>query len=492
MFARRAFLAGASSLALATVAGAMGKPARRPNILLIIADDWGWVSSRAEDPFGIKMPTFDRIRRSGVHFENAFVAQPSCTPSRAAILTGRPPYQLKEGAYLSGTLRPEFQVYPDLFEAAGYHVGYCGKGWAPGNDTAGGRTRNPAGAEYPDFAAFLKSRAADTPFCFWFGSTNPHRPYQVGEGGGLGIQVPPGVMPPYLPDVPTSRRDVADYIARVQRFDSEAAAVIAALESAGELENTITVITGDNGWPYPRSKANLYDSGTHAPLAIMWPARIGPGRSSRALVSLIDLAPTFLEAARIDRPAEMVGKSLLAHLLGGAEGPNPFVVTSLERHNDGREISGFGYPARAIRTDKWLYIKNLAPDRSPAGKPNVYDPGHLADYSFAGYPDIDYGITKEFIIEHKDDPAVRPFYEIATSKRPAAQLFDVVNDPYNMKDLASDPQFRPVVRDLDKRLVDDLTRRKDPRIVGGGEFFDKVPPFVKHDPNSRHSRPLDF
>ena len=491
MLSRRFFLGVASSLVLARSALAQQAARKRPNILLILADDWGWVTARAEDPFGMKLPAFDRIRRDGVHFENAFVAQPSCTPSRAAILTGRPPYQLREGAYLSGTLPAEFDVYPDLLERHGYHCGFAGKGWAPGNVSAGGRTRNPAGDEYPDFAAFLKAREQDAPFCYWHGSQNPHRPYNAGEGEGEGISIPAGKLPPYLPDIPIARRDAADYVSRVQRFDAEAADLLAALEVAGELDNTLIVITGDNGWPYPRSKANLYDSGTHAPLAMMWPARFPAGLVSKALVSLTDLAPTFLEAAAVPIPSAMTGQSLLGHIEGGPA-PHSFITTSLERHNDGRDVSGEGYPARAIRTERWLYIRNLKPERYPAGKRRIYDPGKLAQYSFAGYPDIDYGITKEYIIEHREDPNIRPYYAIATERRPARQLFDIVADPANMTDLSDDDRYRAVADELDALLMKELRDKGDPRIVGGGEFFDLVPPFVKPDPSSRFSRPADF
>jgi N-sulfoglucosamine sulfohydrolase len=492
MIDRRTFCGALPSLALSQAVPAMAATRqKRPNILLIIADDWGWPSSRAEDPFGIRMPTWDRIRREGVNFENAFVAQPSCTPSRAAILTGRAPYQLEEGAYLSGTLPAKFDVYPDLLEARGYQVGFTGKGWAPGHVTAGGRTRNPAGPEFPDFGAFLETRRKGMPFCFWFGSQNPHRPFEEGEGHRSGITIPAGRIPPYLPDVPVVRSDVADYVARVQRFDAEAAALLAALEANGEIENTLVVMTGDNGWAFPRSKATLYDSGVHVPLAMMWPGRLPRGVNSKTFVSLIDLCPTFLEAAGVEMPPALTGKSLLPHLTARAA-HRDYVVASLERHNDGREVSGLGYPARSLRNNKWLYVRNLEPERWPAGKPRIYDPKSLTKYSLAGYADIDYSPTKEFIILERGKPEVWPYFEMAMGKRPSRQLYDVAADPFNMRNLAIDPDHQSVVEELDSLLLAELRQTRDPRIVGGGEFFDRVPPFVKHDPASRFSRPLDY
>ena len=243
-------------------------PTSRPNILYLLADDWMYPhASCLGDPI-IKTPTFDRIAREGVLFRNAYAAAPSCTPSRGAMLTGQWHWRLEQGANLFLFLPARFETYPDLLEKAGYHVGFLRKGWAPGQETGGGRTRNPAGPRYKDFAQFLAARPSGKPFCFWFGSTDPHRPYRWESGVASGMDLKKVVVPPYLPDCETVRKDICDYYWKAQRFDQEAGQLIAMLEKAGELDNTILVMTGDNGWPFPRCKATVYETGTHQPLAI--------------------------------------------------------------------------------------------------------------------------------------------------------------------------------------------------------------------------------
>src|SRR5438034_6593818 len=149
-------------------------PPPPPNILFCLADDWAWPHAGVYGDHVIKTPTFDRVATEGVLFSHVFCAAPSCTPSRAAMLTGQAPHRLKAGGNLHGFLPKEFAVYPDLLEAAGYVVGLQGKGWGPGDFKAGGRTRNPAGPNFKSFAAFLKTVPSGKPFWFWFGSLDPH------------------------------------------------------------------------------------------------------------------------------------------------------------------------------------------------------------------------------------------------------------------------------------------------------------------------------
>jgi len=193
---------------------------RRPNILLAIADDWGYPHASCYGDPVVKTPTFDRMAREGVLFTNAFVSSPSCTPSRGALLAGQHFWRLREGADLWVTLPADIPTYPDLLEKAGYFVGHTRKGWGPGK--LGDRTRNPAGPQFNDFEQFLAQRPKDKPFCFWFGSIDPHRPYEPGSGKGSGIDLGKIKLPAALPDAEETRSDVADYYFEVQRFDREA------------------------------------------------------------------------------------------------------------------------------------------------------------------------------------------------------------------------------------------------------------------------------
>src|SRR4051812_42726093 len=156
----------------AVVLGWLAAPvaaADRPNILLCVADDWSWPHAGCYGDKVVRTPNFDRFAAEGTLFANAFCVAPSCTPSRAAILTGQPPHRLAEGANLWGILPARFQTLPDRLEQAGYVVGFTGKGWGPGSLEGSGRTRNPAGPKFQSFDAFLKTVAADKQFYFWFG-----------------------------------------------------------------------------------------------------------------------------------------------------------------------------------------------------------------------------------------------------------------------------------------------------------------------------------
>ena len=192
--------------------------------------------------------------------------------------------------------RPEHEVYPLLLEDAGYHVGHWRKAWGPGNWKAQGRERNPAGRRYQSFEAFLDARPSGTPFCFWLGASDPHRPYVRASGAASGIDPADVDVPPPDPDAPVIRGDIADYLAEVERFDADVGRALALLQEHGELERTVVVMTGDHGWPFPRGKTNLYDLGSRVPLVVRWPGMGGPGRVEERIVSLVDLAPTFLDA----------------------------------------------------------------------------------------------------------------------------------------------------------------------------------------------------
>ncbi len=150
------------------------------------------------------------------------------------------------------------------------------------------------------------------PFSFWYSAFEPHRAYDKGLGKRIGIDPSKIRVPAFLPDNPEVRSDIADYLAEIQWFDRHLQSMIDLLRERGELDNTIIVVTSDNGMPFPRAKANLYEYGTHEPLAIYWGKNIPNGRRVSDLVSFTDFAPTFLETAGIPVPPEMSGKSLIA------------------------------------------------------------------------------------------------------------------------------------------------------------------------------------
>src|SRR6185295_7851955 len=265
----------------------------RPNILFAIADDWAWPHAGVYGDTVVKTPIFDQVAKDGVLFTHAFCASPSCTPSRAAILTGQHIHRLEDSGNLWSQLAPKYDTYPDLLEKQGYVVGLQGKGWGPGDFKAGGRERNPAGPNFKSFAEFLKTVPPGKPFCFWFGHRDPHRAYEQGQGVKSGMKLEDVVVPPVFPDTPEVRSDILDYYFAVQRFDRDLGVMLDQVEAAGRTASTMVVVTGDNGMPFPRCKANVYDSGSRQPFAVRWPAKVKPGRVVDDFIGLPDVAPTF-------------------------------------------------------------------------------------------------------------------------------------------------------------------------------------------------------
>lgn len=463
-------------VAVLVLAGTL-QAAQKPNIVFCIADDWGWPHAGAYGDAAVKTPAFDRIAREGVLFDQAYVSSPSCTPCRNSILTGQWHWRLGSGANLWSDFPVGLPVYPLILEDAGYHVGHARKSYGPGK--LDGWDRHPVGKNYKSFGEFLKTRAKDAPFCFWQGSSDPHRPYKRGSGHERGIKLADVHLFKHYPDHETVRSDVADYYLEVERFDSLVASVMEELDRLGELDNTIVFVTGDHGMPFPRCKGNLYDSGTRVPLAVRWPKGLAkPGRTVEDFVSLTDLSPTFLEAAGIDVPEVMTGRSLLPLIRSGKSGRTSSsraeIFFGKERHCPGQEEpSAGGYPCRAIRTKEFLYIRNYEPDRWPAGTPNHEKAYRFRDQMRGWLGDCDNGPTKSYIVANKDlDDVHRQSYDLCFAKRPAEELYDMKKDPDQLVNVAGDPAYAEVRAELSTRLTAKLRATGDPREVGGGEKFD--------------------
>jgi len=453
------------------------EPLQQPNIIFAIADDWGWPHAGVYGDPVVQTPAFDRVASEGVLFNHAYISSPSCTPSRNAILTGQYHWRLGTGANLWSTLDPAIPVYPLLLEKAGYQIGHYRKSWGPGS--LDGWEKHPAGELYEQgFEDFLAKWDGSKPFCFWLGTSDPHRPYEAGTGEQSGMDLDKIKMFECFPDDPIVRSDVADYYYEVQRFDTLVMDAIRSLEKIGQLENTIIVVTGDHGMPFPRCKSNNYDSGARIPLAIRWGSGIkSPGRIIDDFISMVDMAPTFLEMAGVEIPGVMTGKSLVTLLKNKKQGitdpdQRGYVLHGKERHVPGQEGHLGGYPCRAIRNHDFLYIRNFKPDRWPAGTPNQ-GKAFIPRFWIA---DCDNGPTKTYMVENRDkDDHHRQLYELSFGKRQAEELYDCRKDPEQLQNLADDPAYTDIKESLASLLMEQLELTADPRVVGGGDKFDEYP-----------------
>lgn len=515
------------------------QPTRRPNIVFCFADDWGrYASAYAAVDDGpspnqvVRTPNIDRVAKSGVLFRNAFVNAPSCTPCRSALLSGRYFFATGRGAILRNAMwDSSIPSFPLLLRDAGYHIGETWKVWSPGvpNDApfgAGKYAYEKAGRSFNQFStnvtklvqggmpldeakqkmydevrgnfdAFLADRKEGQPFLYWFGPTNVHRSWKQGSGKALwGIDPDSlkGKLPKHLPDVPEVREDFADYLGEAQAFDAGVGVLLDRLKGAGELDNTLIVISGDHGAPgFPGGKCNLYDFGVGVSLIVAWSGKPG-GRVVDDFVNLMDLMPTFLEVGGVKPPPGIHGRSIAGLLTSDKQGQvdpeRTWVVTGRERHVDSAREENRPYPQRALRTREFLYIRNFEPDRWPMGSPfritetSAPTAQQLDADTRVTFADFDGGPTKAWLVLHRNEPAVKPYYDAAFGKRPGEELYDLKNDPGQLHNVAGDPAYADANAGLRERLMTTLKNSGDPRVTGDGQTFER-PPFTDLEPAGR-------
>ncbi len=482
----------------------------RPNILFVISDDQSYPHASAYGYEGINTPAFDRVAHQGILFTNAYAQASGCSPSRASILTGKQIWELEEAGSHAAGFHPKFKSYPELLAKQGYAIGYTGKGWSPGDWEVLGRNQNPAGPVYnelkmvsPDgtsfidyyrnFRDFIAQNDPDKPFCFWLGVHEPHRVYRHGIGISRGLDTAAIKLPPFLPNVPEVKTDIADYLLEIMWYDQQLGYVLDLLEDRGLVENTLVVVTSDQGMPFPRAKANLYEYGTHVPMAAMWPAKLQP-RVENKPIGLNSWMPTFLEVAGLDldEVEKDLGYSISVKSIWTLleDGRNEAVFAGRERHSSAR-WNNLPYPSRSIRKDDYLLLLNYKPERWPVGAPSsiVNDNSvnawrwpigvpfwfEAGDESLCdGFDDVDNSASLAYLLKHQQEPNIKPYVAAFADKRPFIELYNVVTDPGCLNNLAENTEFAAVRNRLEKELVAYLRQTNDLR-QSGSTYFDTVP-----------------
>lgn len=471
---------------------ATANAADRPNILFAIADDWSYGHAGAYGCRWIQTPGFDRVAREGILFTHAYTPNAKCAPSRACILTGRNSWQLKEACNHVPYFPAEFKTYAEALSEHGYFVGMTAKGWAPGvaND-AQGKPRQMAGKPFNrrtapppttgisrldyagNFEEFLSSAPKGQPWCFWYGSLEPHRAYEYGTGAAKGGKRAAEIdrVPAFWPDNETVRNDLLDYAFEVEHFDRHLVRMLELLQQRGQLENTLVVVTSDNGMPFPRDKGQAYQDSNHLPLAILWKQGIRqPGRIVDDYVSFIDFAPTFIELAGLTwaqtgmapSPGRSLSDVFASPKAGRVNPARDHVLVGKERHDIGRP-SDWGYPIRGIVKNDLLYVHNFEPTRWPAGNPET------------GYLNCDGGPTKTEVLKARTTPDQRRYWEACFGKRPPEELYDLKTDRDWLVNLAGRSEYRGLKEELRHQLFDELRVQSDPRMLGQGQVFEQYP-----------------
>ncbi len=253
--------------------------------MFLISDDQSASEVGCYDNKAVRTPNLDRLAAEGMRFTRAYVASPQCSPSRGALLTGRVPH-VTGSSRLHVDVLPEFPSIIEALKKQGYFTGAY-------------RKEHQKGIEHQfdfkgekDLTAFFNKRPKDKPFFLWFGSTDPHRPYNPGAvdppHDPKTVQVPD-----FLVNTPGTRQDLAHYYDYIRRFDKDCGEILRSLEAQGVGGNTIVVMSSDNGMPFLRAKGTLYEAGVNVPLLIKWPGHVKAGRVATDIVSLMDLPVTF-------------------------------------------------------------------------------------------------------------------------------------------------------------------------------------------------------
>ena len=523
-------------------AAASAADVERPNILFFFADDWGRFAriyaehGRTAGLNGIlKTPNLDRLAKSGVLFRNAHVNAPSCTPCRSSLLSGQHFWRTGRGAILQGAVWDEtIPTYPLLLRDAGYHLGKSYKVWSPGSPADapyGGQKHayEKAGRAFNNFSenatelvakgatveaarnqllsevrgnfqAMLAAKPAGQPFAYWFGPTNTHRAWVRGSGKKLWDIDPDalkGKLPTFLPDVPVVREDLADYLGEAQALDAAMGVLLAELEKTGELSRTLIAVSGDHGAPgFPHGKCNLYGFGTGVSLIVAGPGVRG-GRVVDDMVTLPDLAPTFLEAGGVKPPAVMTGRSLWNILQSESQGlvdpSRTWVVAGRERHVEVARPDYSPYPQRALRTLDHVLIVNFKPERWPLGNPYRLDGTNeptfdeVAQTTFVTLPDDDAGPTKAWFVGARKSPEWSAMFDKFYGRRPMFELYDLRKDPDEMNNVAEDPAYAAIRKEMTDRLFTILRETGDPRMADEGKYFE-TPPLAGPLPKQEQKR----
>jgi len=397
---------------------------KRPNIVLLLSDDQSIPDLGCYGNRAIHTPHIDRIAREGMRFTRPYVASPSCSPSRGALLTGRSPHS-DGSSRLHTWVLPEIVNIIELFKKGGYYTGAYRKV----DQQLIRHQFDFYGGNKAPLDQFFEERPKDRPFFLWFGSHHPHRPYHAGT---FSPAHQPSQVPmkdyPYLPDTEEVRQDLAYYYDQLALFDRGCGKVLHLLDHYGLAENTMVVTTSDNGLPFPRAKATLYEPGIKVPLVIRWPGKVKAGSVSGELVSLMDLPATWMDIAGLEIPKGMEGRSLVGALTGG-KGPRKYVFAERDWHDSWE-------PTRTAIGQRYKLIQNY--------RPAV---GYLPSL------DIRHSLSYRSIEKLSKEGKLKghlKWYEITS--RPEQELYDLQRDPGEWNNLAGDARYEAIKHELAEAL----------------------------------------
>jgi len=428
---------GAAGLTASRLTGATKR--RRPDIVLCIADDQTWTDAGCYGHPDVKTPNVDRLAGEGMRFDRAFTATAMCAPTRQQLYTGV--FPVRNGAYPNHSrVHDGTKSMVHHLRALGYRVGIAGK------------THFGPAASFPfkkvsprNVGDFIGKDTAQ-PYCLVYASHSPHLPWTAGDASAY--DAAKLTLPPYLVDTPETRKALCKYYAEITDFDREVGVVFSAVRQAGRADNTIFIVTSEQGAGVPHGKWTCYDTGLHVGFIVRWPARVKAGSVAKAMVQYVDVVPTLVEAAggdplRIDtgRPGApdggsgFDGRSFLGVLEGKTDAHHTHVFGA---HTTRGIVSGSEcYPVRSVRSETHKYIRNL---------------NHETPFQNIITHGRDKGLFWEsWKRKAKTDKTAAKRVDMY-SNRPAEEVYDLTKDPHELTNLADDPSVAKVKADLRKRL----------------------------------------
>ena len=450
-------------MGLATVTAALGSscygmiasPMKHPNVLLIVSEDNGPELSCYGDN-NVKTPNLDRLAAEGVLFQNAYITQAVCSPSRSSIFTGLYPHQNGQIG-LATHKYAMYRKYPNivsLLKENGYRTGMLGKihvnpessfplDFHPIKGANFGKRNMSAYAE--EASKFLT--ASDAPFFLMVNYPDAHLPFIRQQFGlpdtpltGKDVQC----MPYLGVDTPRLREHIANYYNCLMRLDSGIGMLMEVLQESGHADNTLVIYLGDHGAQVARGKVTCYESGLRVPFIVRWPGKVKTGQARTELISAVDILPTVLEAAGISAPKGLAGRSLVPLLKDEKVAWRKYLFA--ERTTDSPH---WHFPQRTVRDGRYKLIANLLQDRT-----NPVINGYRTKWK-EGMP------TEEALV--KADLKIQEGYN-AWEQAPVAELYDLKTDPYEFDNVADKPEYAAVKGRLLKALRDWQEETNDPLV----------------------------
>lgn len=427
---RRQFTISMAGLAAALGAGAWNRAvaASRPNVLWLAAEDMCPDLACYGNGL-VATPNIDRLAAEGTRFTRAFCTGPVCSPSRSALATGM--YQTTIGAHHHRSHREDGYTLPKgvrllshVFQENGYFT--C-NGTYLGNGTFGaGKMDYNFQVEHPFDGKDWRERKTQQPFFAQVNFREAHRGPAWQEARKRPRRIDPAkvTLPPYYPDDPVAREDVATYLDAINQLDEKVGEILKRLETDGLLDNTIIFFFGDNGQCLLRGKQWLYEGGIHVPLIIRWPGHVEAAQVQADLVSMVDISATSLSLAGLPRPERMDGRPLF----GPGARPREYIVAARDRCDETRDY------LRCVRTARYKYIRNFMPER-PYTQPNRYIE--------TSYPVL--ALLKKQAAAGTLNPVQSLFMQ---PHKPPEELYDLEKDPYEVNNLAGDPALQATLLEL--------------------------------------------